>query len=73
MTYQRVNILRSLVDGPVSKSNLALKVGCKEEELIKYTIPPLLTVSKNQPPLIQVNSRGYAITDAGITELQKRQ
>jgi|GEM_PF-2132515 Holliday junction resolvasome RuvABC ATP-dependent DNA helicase subunit len=72
MTYQRVNILRSLVDGPVSKSNLASQIGCKEEELIKYTIPPLLAVSKDEPAMIKVTSRGYAITDAGIIELEKR-
>lgn len=72
MTYQRLNVLKLLVDGPVSKSNLATQVNCKEEELIKYVIPPLLTASKGQPPLINVTNRGYGITDAGILELEKR-
>jgi len=40
--------------------------------LIKYTIPPLLAVSKDEPAMIKVTSRGYAITDAGIIELEKR-
>jgi Holliday junction resolvasome RuvABC ATP-dependent DNA helicase subunit len=72
MTYQRVDILRALVDGPVSKPNLATQSSCKEEELIKYVIPPLLAASKDEPPMIKVTSRGYAITSTGIHELEKR-
>lgn len=42
MNYQRMKILRSPAEGPVSKSNLATQVSCKEAEaiLVGHLIPP---------------------------------
>lgn len=68
MTYRRLKILRVLQNqGSVSRTNLATIAGCKVEELIKFTLPPLI-----YEQMISVSSKGYAITDAGRNALTMR-
>jgi len=73
MTRQRITVLAALgQQGAIPRSRLILYAGCKEEELIHYLMPPLLTATENEPALVAVTSQGYSLTMAGIDELNKR-
>jgi Holliday junction resolvasome RuvABC ATP-dependent DNA helicase subunit len=72
MTKQRLKILAELGQGPISKNRLSNTAGCKEEELAKFVMPPLLADVSDQKPLVSIMSRGYVITEAGLNELDKR-
>lgn len=72
MTLQRVKILKALGQGPISKNRLTIVAGCKEEELTKFVMPPLLADISDQKPLVSVMSRGYSITEAGLDQLRLR-
>lgn len=72
MSLQRLEILKTLHDNPVSKSRMADVAGCKEEELVKFIMPPLMAKTPDQEPLVTVTSKGYTITEAGERELELR-
>jgi Holliday junction resolvasome RuvABC ATP-dependent DNA helicase subunit len=73
MTIQRVNILKALGQrGPIAKARMNDVAGCKIEELEKFVMPTLLAETADQKPMVQVTSRGYSITAAGIEELVLR-
>lgn len=73
MTYQRLNVLIALNQGPVSRGNLGEFAQCKEEELVRYVMPPLMVVTEDYPePLVRTSSKGYVLTNAGMAELKKR-
>lgn len=72
MTKQRMKILTALGQGPISKNRLSTTAGCKEEELAKFIMPPLLADVSDQKPLVSIEGRGYTITKAGLEELKKR-
>lgn len=72
MSGQRVLILKSLADGAISKQRLAAVAGCKLEELEKFIMPPLMSRTADQAPMVQVSSKGYEITDAGRAQLTLR-
>lgn len=72
MTLARVEILRALGQSAVSSAQLPFVVHVKEEELKKFIMPPLMSRTPDQEPLVTVSSRGYTITKAGLEELDKR-
>ena len=72
MTYQRLRILQLLGQGKIAKANLAPQIGVQEEELVKYIMPPLLFGAADCPAMVKTSSRGYAITESGINELDLR-
>lgn len=72
MTLARVEVLRALGQSPVSSAQLPFVVHVKEEELKKFIMPPLMSRTPDQEPLVTVSSRGYTITKAGLKELDKR-
>jgi Holliday junction resolvasome RuvABC ATP-dependent DNA helicase subunit len=72
MTLARVEILKALGQSPVSSSQLPFVVHVKEEEMKKFILPPLMSRTPDQEPMITVSSRGYSITKAGLVELDKR-
>jgi Holliday junction resolvasome RuvABC ATP-dependent DNA helicase subunit len=73
MTKQRLNILLKLVkEGPISKARLCDVAHCKIEELERFIMPALLTVTEDQDALVTVSSRGYSVTDAGVAVLKLR-
>ena len=72
MTFQRLAIIKALGQGPISKSRLCSIVNCKEAELLKFIVPPLLASLADQQPLITVTSKGFELTRAGAAELDKR-
>jgi len=75
MTHQRVSILKALGNRPISAKQLPTRVRprVKEEELEKFVLPPLMVVTPDQTePLVTVTSKGYTITHAGLSELDKR-
>jgi len=72
MTYQRLNVLEALGQGPITINQLMLAAQCQEAELRKYVLPPLLATTPDQPePLITIGHR-YTIMPAGIEELNMR-
>lgn len=73
MPYQLVGILKALGQRPISKSNLLVVSKVRADELDKMILPPLMEESDDRPSLVQVTSKGYAITRAGLAELDKRQ
>lgn len=75
MSLRRVAVLKALFKyGAMAARNLGFQEGvnCKEKELIKYVLPPLLAATADQPRLVMVSSRGISITEAGLDELKKR-
>lgn len=72
MTLSRVEILRSLGQGPVSAAQMPFVVHVKPEELRKFILPPLMSRTPDREPLVTVSARGYTITKAGLEELEKR-
>ncbi len=72
MTLQRLNILKALGQKPIAAKRLPIIAGCKEEELDKFVMPWLLEITEDQPALVQVGSKGFCITEAGLQELDKR-
>jgi len=72
MTLQQIAIITALGQGPISKSRLCSVANCKEEELLKYVLPPMLAATADQDALIRVSTKGFALTEAGAAELKKR-
>lgn len=72
MTLKRVEILKSLGQKPISLAQLPFVVHVKEEELRKFIMPPLMSRTPDQEPMVTVSSRGYTITPYGLKELDKR-
>lgn len=72
MTLTRVNVLRAIGQNPVSSAQLPFVIHVKEDELRKFIMPPLMSRTPDQEPLVTVSSRGYTITKAGLDELDKR-
>lgn len=73
MTLQRVKVLVALgQQGSIPRGRLCHYTQCKEEELTKFVMPPLITATSNEPALVAVTSKGYSITKAGLAELDRR-
>lgn len=74
MSLQRVKVLELLGQtGPIAGPRLPALLGIKGPELKKYTLPPLESITADQPePLVSVSAQGYTITPAGLAELDKR-
>jgi hypothetical protein len=72
ISLQRLNILKMLGRGPIAAKRMPLIAGCKQEELEKFILPWLLEATEDQEPFITVTPRGYAITEQGLAELDKR-
>lgn len=72
MSLVHLKILRALKDGPIAKNRMVNVVGRKVEELERYIMPVLLTSTDDQPAMVEVQSRGFVLTDAGFAELEKR-
>lgn len=72
MTLSRVQVLKALGQNPVSANQMQFVINVKEDELRKFIMPPLMARTPDQDPLVTISSRGYTITKAGITELEKR-
>ena len=58
--------------GAVSKSHLADFAGCGIEELEKFVMPALLVATAEDPAMVAVTNKGYAITQRGLEELDRR-
>lgn len=71
MTQQRLNILIELGQRPASLNRLAQVAGVKEEELVKFILPPLKEHYDDIGPLVTSSHRHF-ITSNGIKELDKR-
>lgn len=70
MTMQRLNILKTLaLKGPMGAERLAVRIGVKEKELKKYTLPWLVEGVEGEEPMVTSSSRGCQITEAGVKEL----
>lgn len=72
MSKIHLSILKALAKGPVAKNRIANIVGSKAEEVERYVMPILLTETLDIPAMVEVSSRGYILTKAGISELRKR-
>jgi len=75
MTLQRVEVLKSLAKGPVSKARMIDIAGCQDEaELTDDVMGPLVVkLPEYTEPLIKVRSgKGYVLTPTGAAELAKR-
>lgn len=73
LTRQRVNILKALSkQKAISRHNLSIIANCKEEELVNYILPPIMCVTDDRMPLVMTTARGFALTDEGQKELEKR-
>jgi len=72
MHEMHLKVLKALVKGPIPRNRMPNVTGRKEEEVEKYIMPWLLSHTDDQEALVSVTRRGYAITDSGMNELEKR-
>jgi Holliday junction resolvasome RuvABC ATP-dependent DNA helicase subunit len=73
MPFQVLAVLRSMEFGPVSKARMCGVAGVENAELENYIMPPLLNISADgDPPLVTIESRGFALTEVGGNELRMR-
>ena len=72
MKAVHLKILTALGQGPIAKNRIAMIAGSKDEEVEKFIIPWLLCETEDQPPLIEVTTKGYSLTLAGRKELERR-
>lgn len=73
MQHQRLAILKALgQEGAISKARLCVVANCKQAELEKFVLPPMLASTADQRALITVTGKGYAITKTGLSELDLR-
>ena len=73
LTKQRLNVLVALGRcGTISKARLCIPAACKEEELERFVMPPLLVETAEEEALVHVGSRGYFLTKSGYGELDLR-
>lgn len=73
MSKQRLNILLILKEQKnVPKNRLSQMVSCKEEELEKFIIPPMMISTDDRNSLIKIDNKGYSLTEYGTEELVKR-
>lgn len=67
-----LKILTALGQGPIAKNRIGNGTGKKDEEIEKFILPWLLCSTDDQPALIDVSTKGFVITQAGLAELDKR-
>ena len=73
MNKVHLHILKTLGQkGPIAKNRMVHVVGKKKEEVERYIMPWLLTETPDQSAFVTVTAKGYAITDAGLAELDRR-
>ena len=72
MPSDHLKILKALAERPVAKNRIGLITGVNTEEIENFTMPWLLTETEDQPPLVQVTHKGYAITEQGREQLKLR-
>ena len=73
LTRQRLNVLVALGQvGAVSKGRMVDYAGCGIEELEKFVMPALLVATTDDPAMVAVTNKGYAITWRGVEELDRR-
>jgi len=74
MTLQRVNVLKALALGPVSKARMIDVTGCEDEnELLEVMSPLVMKLPDQLEPLVKIKAgKGYTLTMSGAAELQKR-
>lgn len=72
MLNKQIDVLRALGQRPIAQRNLTIPAKCRAEELEKMILPDLIEDVPGRGPLIQITSRGYALTRAGTAELDKR-
>lgn len=73
MSKQRLNILIILKEQKnVPRNRLSQMVSCKEEELEKFIIPPMMISTEERKSLIKMDNKGYSLTEHGMKELIKR-
>jgi Holliday junction resolvasome RuvABC ATP-dependent DNA helicase subunit len=73
LTHRRLNVLVALGQvGATSKGRMADFAGCGLEEMEKFVMPALLVATTEDPAMVVVTNKGYAITRRGLEELDKR-
>jgi Holliday junction resolvasome RuvABC ATP-dependent DNA helicase subunit len=73
LTRQRLVVLVALGQlGATSKGRMADFAGCGLEELEKFVMPALLVSTPDEPAMVVVTNKGYAITRRGLEELDRR-
>ncbi len=72
MHETHLTILKALGQGAVAKNRIVNVAGKKIEEVERFIMPWLLSGTDDSEPLVTVSNRGYTITQAGLTELEKR-
>jgi hypothetical protein len=73
LTRQRLVVLVALGQlGAISKGRLADHAGCGLAELEKFVMPALLVSTPDDPAMVVVTNKGYAITHRGLEELDRR-
>lgn len=72
LSKQRLDVIKALANGPISKNRMATIISCKEEELVRFIMPVLLISTEDSEPMVTISSKGYKITETGIQQLEKR-
>lgn len=72
LLFKQIDLLSALGQRPIANKYLANAVHCRQEELEAILLPELLEDRTGRGPLVVVTPKGYALSWAGINELNKR-
>ena len=73
LTRKRLDILVALGQmGPIARGRMCDIAQCQIEEMEKFQMPALLACTVDDGAMVVVTTRGYAITERGLRELDKR-
>lgn len=70
-THKQILILKALGQRPIAENRLSVVAGCRKEQVLKYELPFLMSYDNGGPLVVPV-SKGMAITEAGLAELEFR-
>ncbi len=72
MGHKELLVLKALGQRPIAKQHLTVPAQCRMQELDKMILPLLQNELDGRKPLVAVTNKGYAITRAGLDELDRR-
>lgn len=73
LSRRRLNVLVALGQlGSIPRGRMTDYAGCAMEELERFVMPALLVATTDDPAMVAVTNKGYAITCRGLDELDRR-
>lgn len=70
-TKKQMDILKACGQRPIAQSRLPDITRCRQAQVNKYELPPLMQYTGGGPYLVSVSGRGLCVTKAGLRKLEE--